>query len=101
MASSYKFYNGNGIYFITFAVVEWVDVFTRKEYAEIVVESLRFCQAEKGLVIHAWCIMSNHIHLIISKQGEKDLHEIMRDLKKYTATSIIKAIETSNESRKK
>ncbi len=100
MASSYKFHNPEGVYFITFAVVEWVDVFTRKEYPEIVVESLRFCQKEKGLVIHAWCIMSNHLHLIIAKNGTADLHEIMRDMKKFTSAQITKAIEESNESRK-
>ena len=43
-----------------------MDVFTRKEYADIVVDSLQFCQQEKGLVIYAWCLMSNHVHLVVS-----------------------------------
>ncbi|MDB5120015.1 MAG: hypothetical protein JWN56_1233 [Sphingobacteriales bacterium] len=30
-----------------FAVVQWVDVFTRKEYVDTVVESLKFCQRLK------------------------------------------------------
>jgi putative transposase len=100
MASSYKFHNPNGLYFVTFATVAWVDVFTRKEYAEILLESLRFCQKEKGLCVHSWCIMSNHVHLIISKTDKYELHEIMRDLKKFTSSQIIKAIIGSNESRK-
>ena len=101
MASSYKFHDPDGLYFVTFAVVEWVDVFTRKDYAEILLESLRFCQKEKGLVIHAWCIMSNHVHFIISRKGDKALHEIMRDLKKFTSGEIIRAIQNGNESRKR
>lgn len=58
--------NQYAIHFITFAVVQWIDVFSRKEYADILVESLKYCQKEKGLKIHAWCIMSNHVHLIVS-----------------------------------
>ncbi len=54
------------MYFVSFAVIFWVDVFTRKEYKDIVVESLQHCQHEQGLVIYGWCIMSNHVHLIIS-----------------------------------
>ena len=62
----YKIRNQAAVHFITFAVVEWVDVFTRKEYRDIVLESIKFCQKEKGLLLHSWCIMSNHLHLIIS-----------------------------------
>ena len=50
----YKIRNKSGIYFITFAVVEWVDIFTRKDYQEIIIESLKYCQKEKGLTIYAW-----------------------------------------------
>ena len=62
----YKIRNPSAIHFITFSVVEWVDVFTRKTYCDIVLDSIRFCQVEKGLVLHAWCLMSNHLHLIAS-----------------------------------
>jgi REP element-mobilizing transposase RayT len=50
------------VHFITFSVVEWIDVFIRAQYADIVVESLRYCQLNKGLNVHACCLMSNHIH---------------------------------------
>ena len=55
----YKIRNKEGINLITFAVVEWVDVFTRKEYRGILLDSIKHCQREKGLLVHAWCIMSN------------------------------------------
>ena len=59
--SGYKIRNQQAVHFITFAVVEWVDVFTRKDYRDIVLDSIRFCQQEKGLNLHSWCIMSNHL----------------------------------------
>ena len=40
----------DGVYFISFAVVEWLDVFKRNEYKDIVLDSLRYCQQEKGLL---------------------------------------------------
>ncbi len=77
MSEKYKFHNEDGIYFITPTIVEWIDLFTRKEYCELVLDSLKFCQQEKGLVIHAWCIMPSHIHLIVNKQGNETLSDII------------------------
>jgi REP element-mobilizing transposase RayT len=68
--SAYKFSDPQGLYFVTFTVVEWVDVFTRKDYASIILESLKHCQKEKGLIIYAWVIMSNHLHLIMSRSDD-------------------------------
>ena len=65
MSSKYKFQDQRKLYFVSFSVVNWIDVFTRKYYRDIFLESLRFCQENKGLEIYAWCIMSNHVHLII------------------------------------
>ena len=101
MSRAYKIHNKDGIYFITFATVGWIDVFTKTEYKEIVVESLRYCQKAKGLVLHAWCIMTNHIHLIVSAKGGYDLTGIIRDMKKYTSKQLVNAImENSKDGRK-
>lgn len=96
----YKIRDQQGIYFITFAVVEWVDVFTRKEYADIIIENLRYCIQHKGLKLYAWCIMSNHVHLIASAE-QGNLSDILRDFKKFTSKAIIEAIQNNkDESRK-
>jgi REP element-mobilizing transposase RayT len=100
MGFAYKFENPDGIYFVTSAVVEWVDVFTRFQYCDIVVESLKYCIEKKGLVLHAWVIMPNHIHLVISRNGSDSLSDIMRDFKKFTSSKITEAIETIPESRR-
>lgn len=101
MSRSYKFHDPGGTYFITFATVEWVDVFTRRAYKDILVESLKHCQEKKGLLLYAWVIMSNHIHLIAAAAEGHAVPDILRDLKKYTATRILKAIAgNGQESRK-
>lgn len=53
MSRNYKFHNPEGLYFISFAVVGWLDVFTRNEYKDLFLESLEYCQKNKGLEIHA------------------------------------------------
>jgi putative transposase len=50
--TGYKICNEAEIYFIIFAVVEWVDVFTWKEYRDILPESIRYCQKAKGLDLY-------------------------------------------------
>lgn len=99
----YKIRNKESIHFVTFAVVEWVDVFTRREYRDILLDSIRYCQKEKGLLLHSWCIMSNHVHFIISAadSSTNSISDILRDFKKFTAKQVIKAIqEHPGESRK-
>jgi REP element-mobilizing transposase RayT len=96
----YKIFDQGGLYYISFAVVAWVDVFTRKDYRDIAIESLRHCQSEKGLVIYGWCMMSNHAHLIISAK-ENNVSDVLGDFKKFTSKKIIKAIQdNAGESRK-
>ena len=102
MPSKYKFHNPDGLYFITNTVVDWIDVFSRPVYKEIIVESLQYAQEKKGLIIHAWVIMSNHLHMIVSAKENYVLSDIFRDFKKFTAKKIIHEIEENpEESRKK
>ena len=87
-------------HFLTFTVVGWIDVFSRKAYRDILLEGLQFCIENKGMKLHAWVIMSNHIHLIISTEENKIEH-LVRDLKKFTSKQIINSIiESHSESRK-
>ena len=101
MSRNYKFKNQEGVYFVSFAVVEWIDVFTRNEYKDILLDSLRYCQQEKGMEIYAWCIMSNHVHLIFSSVKEEKPELILGSFKRFTSKAIVAAIkENPRESRK-
>jgi putative transposase len=101
MSRSYKMYNTEGYYFVSFATVGWIDVFTRVIYKDILIDSLRFCQYHKKLSIHAYCIMTNHVHLIISKTGAVILPDILRDFKRHTSKEVIKAIQDNNQESRK
>jgi putative transposase len=100
MGRKYKFHTNDDLYFVSFATINWIDVFVRRVYCDIIVESLRYCVENKGLELYAWCIMSSHVHLIISTE-RGSLSDIMRDLKRHTTKAILKEIEDNlQESRR-
>ncbi|MFK8046788.1 MAG: transposase, partial [Crocinitomicaceae bacterium] len=88
-------------YFVSFAVVEWLDVFSNNKYTNILLDSLRFCQKEKGMEINAWCIMPNHVHLVFRSVGEQRPELILGDFKRFTSKAIVKAIKENPEESKK
>ncbi|OWK72772.1 transposase [Flavobacteriaceae bacterium JJC] len=85
--------------FVTCTIVDWIDIFTRKIYRDIIMNCFEFCIKNKGMVLFGYVIMSNHIHLIVqSKEGK--LSDLIRDFKKFTATEILKQLQTEPESRR-
>ena len=88
------------VYFLTITVIDWIGVFSRKEYKIIIVDSLNYCIENKGLTVFAWVVMSNHIHLVVKANDGYELSSIIRDFKKFTAKSIISAIKEIGESRR-
>ena len=98
MSEKYKFRDPEGLYFVTCTVVHWIDLFTRKEFKHLLIDSLKHCQMKKGLIIHSWVLMPSHLHLIISTKQDP-LEGIMRDFKKFTSREIIKCMAVINESR--
>jgi putative transposase len=90
----------NATYFLTFTVVEWVDLFTRKDYKQIIVDSLNYCIENKNLECYAWVLMSNHMHLLVRANEPGRLSDIIRDFKKFTSKKIIETMKVIGESRR-
>lgn len=99
-ADNYFIKDQNAVYFLTFTVVDWVDVFTTSGYKIVVTESLNYCIGNKGLEVFAWCLMSNHLHLVCRAFDDKRISDIVRDFKKYTAKAILEKIQQEPESRR-
>ena len=85
-----KDYNNETI-FLTITVIEWINIFTNKEYFDILLNSLKYCQKEKGLIIFGFVFMTNHIHLIVSSE-KNNLADIVRDFKSFTTFEIRKLL---------
>ncbi len=96
MSRKYKIKDEQKLYFVTFTVINWIDVFIRNEYRNVLLESIKYCQKNKGLEVYAWCLMTSHIHMIIGSDGTNDLVGTVRDLKSFTSRSIRKLLEDKN-----
>ena len=87
-------------YFLTLTIVNWIDVFTRKNHRDAFIESVKYCQEQKGLIVFAYCIMSNHVHMIANTKEPYLLKDTIRDLKKFTSKEILSQIQNEPESRR-
>lgn len=96
-----KIKDPEGLYFVTFTVFHWIDLFITKTYKDMLIDSLKHCQENKGLVVHAFVIMTSHMHLIVSRKPDGGLlSDTIRDFKKYTSGKLLKAIKETPESRR-
>ena len=99
MSEKYKTHS-DGLYFVTFSVIGWLDVFTRRVYQDILIDSINYCKQNKQLKIFCYCIMPSHVHFI-SYSENGSLSNVLRDLKAHTAKQLIKAIEENPQESKK
>jgi REP element-mobilizing transposase RayT len=100
MPDKYKMHEPDKAYFITLSTVGWIDIFTRKNHKLTIVDSLKYCQKEKGLEIFGWVLMHSHLHLICRAAEGYRLSDILRDFKKYTSKKLVRQIEDEPESRR-
>ncbi len=100
MSTKYRFHKPEAAYFVSFATVNWVDIFTREIYFQILVDSIKYCRENKGMELFAYCIMPNHVHMIFRSSND-DPSGLIRDFKGFTSRKIIATIkENPRESRK-
>jgi REP element-mobilizing transposase RayT len=100
MSEKYKIWDQRKAYFLTLTVAGWIDVFTHLNHKISIINSLKYCQKEKGLEIFGYCLMPSHLHLLARAEGTCNLSDILRDFKKFTSKEIIKQIVSEPESRR-
>jgi REP element-mobilizing transposase RayT len=99
MKEGYTIKEQEKAHFITATVVDWIDVFSRKNYRDSIIECFDYCIKNKGMILYGYVIMSNHIHMIIQSNDGK-LSDLLRDFKKFTAKTILEKIQSEPESRR-
>ena len=100
MSRKYKFLDPDEMHFVTYTLINWIDLFIRNEYKQIMLDSWRYCIDNKGMELYSWAIMTSHIHMIIGSHGVL-LQKIMQEMKKHTSKKLKEAIMNNpRESRK-
>ena len=84
--SRYNFIENQVPHFLTCTILNWIPLFASPAIVKIILDSFEFLQENKRLIIYAYVILENHLHMIAS--GEKLSKEI-GNFKTYTARTII------------
>lgn len=84
-----------GTYYLTLTVQRWYYLFDRYNRWEILSDSIRYCQDNKGLELNGYVFMLNHIHLIATSP---DMAGFLRDFKRFTSAKFKHNLETNEPS---
>ena len=92
MRSRYRIVDSEGVYFLTATVVEWIPALVGCDACDVIIDSLRYCRAHKGLRVYAYVIMDNHVHLVAEAP---DLVAIFQAFKAHTAKGLVRVAKTA------
>jgi len=88
--------NENLTHFITITTIEWLDIFTKKEYFDILINCLKFCRKKLGLLLYEFVFMTNHVHLIVAAKEGYKLSQIISSFKQFTSKEIMGILKNDN-----
>jgi REP element-mobilizing transposase RayT len=78
--------------FYTATILEWKHLLADDKHKDIIVESLQFLVNDKRIILNAFVIMSNHIHLIWQPMFGFTPSDIQASFMKYTAQQLKRSL---------
>ena len=83
----------NYCYFITTNTENRENAFKDKKAIKIIIEDLEFYRKKFNFKLHAFVIMPNHIHLLITPFEKGDISKIMHNFKSHTSQVINEVLD--------
>jgi REP element-mobilizing transposase RayT len=84
--------------FITSTILEWKQLLQDDAFKNIIISSLQFLHKEGSILIYAFVIMLNHIHMIWQIQDDYVQEKIQQRFLKVTAQQMkFKMIDEKNK----
>ena len=100
MTQEYPIAEPRGCYLLTLNTIDRVDIFIRPFFKQIIVESLNYFIEKKGLIVYGWCLMTNHLHLIVEAKDGFDLSRLITDFKAFTGKIILQDLNADSDIRR-
>ncbi len=85
--------------FFTATILEWKSLLKDDSYKDIIIDSLRFLKNEGSIVVYAFVIMPNHIHLIWQIQDGFKQDKIQMRFLRFTAQQFKFRLVDTTDSR--
>jgi REP element-mobilizing transposase RayT len=94
MAVRDKTFIPNEIYFITFTINGWKNIFIKDEYCQLIFKWFDYVRKNYGNKVYGYVIMPNHVHCLmhISSQS-KSLPILILNAKRFLACGIVDLLE--------
>lgn len=93
-------FNEKDACFITFQTVDWIDIFVRPVYKQVIVHTLNHFIESKGMIVYAWCLMTQHLHLLAQAKPGINIADLQAEYRKFTTKKILEAIDTEPPARR-
>lgn len=95
MAVRYKVpFEANKIYFITFTILEWQNIFTDDRYCQLVYKWFDYMKERYGNKIHGYVIMPNHVHVLLFVSANSPvIWKLIQNAKRFLAYGIVKLLQ--------
>lgn len=81
-------YEQNHLQFFTATIYKWNHLLKEDKVKDIIINSLKFLVNDNRMIVYAFVIMSNHIHIIWRIKQPHLIKNVQRDFLKYTAQQI-------------
>lgn len=83
--------------FFTATILDWKHLLKQNDYKDIIINSLLFLKNERSIVVYAFVIMPNHIHLIWQIQDGFKQDKIQLRFLRFTAQQMkFKLLQTNS-----
>lgn len=73
-------YSASGIYHVFFKGINSQNLFEENSDFEQFKQSMGILKNDMGFQIYAYCLMNNHVHIVIKEKNEKEISLIMKRL---------------------
>jgi len=78
--------------FYTATIIDWKHLLLDNQHKDIIIDSLKFLVADKRIILNAFVIMSNHIHLIWQPTFAYTPSDIQASFMKHTAKELKRSL---------
>ena len=83
-----RFILPNYCYFVTTVVKDRKKLLLNENICALILEDLEFYRKKHQFLLHAYVIMPDYLHLLLSLRGNGNISKIMHDFKSHTAQQI-------------
>ena len=80
----FDYSNPAQVYFLTICASEGTSPFLDKDLSSQTIKSLFFYRNQRGIRLYSYCVMPDHLHLVMSPANEFGVSQFVSNLKSYT-----------------